>query len=80
MGHERRAEPDLPYVPRSYRSTRSDACVLWTSYHEVGDHRACLQAWIHDAAGFLSRVLAFQPHRRLHVVSFLTNEEARRAL
>jgi len=39
-----------------------------------------LQSWIDDAADFLYRTLALRLHRRLHVVSFLTNEEARRVL
>ncbi|MDD5263436.1 MAG: hypothetical protein PHU43_01195 [Candidatus Bipolaricaulis sp.] len=70
----------VPYVPRTYRRTESTLCTFWTSPREAGEHLRHLRSWTVDAARFLSETLGFRPTRRLHVVSFQTNEEARRFL
>ncbi|MEN6369039.1 MAG: hypothetical protein ABFD77_04985 [Thermotogota bacterium] len=80
MARKEQDEPALPYVPRTYRRDESAPFVLWTSPCETGEHRACLRSWAFDAMSFLSEALGFRPSRRLHVVSFRTNEEARLSL
>ena len=67
-------------MPQGYLSAPSDPCILWTSPREAIGHRTCLLSWVTDAAEFPSEVLEFRASRGLHVVSFLTNEEARCAL
>ncbi len=80
MTRKGHVETDLPYVPRTYRRSESTPCTFWTSPREAGEHLRRLRSWTLDATLFLSKALGFQPSRRLHVVSFLTNEEARRFL
>lgn len=80
MARTEDAEPALPYIPRTYRSTESAPCTFWTSPHEADEHLRRLRSWTLDATLFLSEALGLRAARRLHVVSFQTNEEARRSL
>lgn len=80
MTRKGQVETALPYVPQTYRRSESPPCTFWTSPREAGKRRRRLRSWTFDATSFLSETLGFQPSRRLHVVSFRTNAEARLSL
>ncbi len=80
MTRKEQVGPALPYVPQTYRRSESPPCTFWTSPSEAGEYLRLLRSWTFDATSFLSGALGFQPSRRLHVVSFRTNEEARLSL
>jgi hypothetical protein len=80
VAREAHTQPALPYVPRTYRRRESTPCTFWVSPSGDDDLLRDLRSWTVDATSFLSETLGFQPSRRLHVVLFRTNEEARVSL